>query len=124
MPFVCDLSPWLGFAVDDHWLEENVAWKESANGIRLGRLGRQGDTGLVLYHVPADVGAGGGAQGFLPHTHTGGEAYLVLRGEVFDGEGTYPAGSIVWMEPGSRHSPRTRGDTLLLVLWPAGVEVG
>ena len=37
--------------------------------------------------------------------------------------GRYPAGSLVWLEPGSRHTPRGEGaDTLIVVLWPRGVR--
>ncbi len=118
MPFAADLSPWLQLAVDHAWLEQNLTWKDYGNGSRLGRLGRDGQTGLVLYHVQADAPA----DAFSPHTHTGGEAYLVLRGEVSDDDGTYPEGSMVWMKPGSRHTPRTKGETLILVLWPDGVK--
>ena len=118
MPFACDLSPWLGLRVDDAWLERNVAWKDFGNGNRLGKLKRDDGVGLVLYHVAANAPA----DAFSAHTHSGGEAYLVLRGEVSDADGTYGAGSFVWMKPGSRHTPTTKGDTLILVLWPGGVE--
>lgn len=118
MAFQADLSPWLSWATDDAWLQQNVKWKDFGNGSRLGKLKRDGEAGLVLYHVAADAGE----DAFAPHTHTGGEAYLVLRGTVRDDAGEYPAGSLVWMEPGSRHTPRTDGDTLILVLWPRGVE--
>jgi anti-sigma factor ChrR (cupin superfamily) len=118
MPFTCDLTPWLRTSVDRAWLEANVHWKDFGNGNRLGKLKREDGVGLVLYHVAA----GAPEDAFSPHTHTGGEAYLVLDGEVYDDDGTYPKGSLVWMKPGSRHTPRTRGDTLILVLWPGGVE--
>ncbi len=118
MAFPVDLSPWLTWAFDRDWLERNVSWKDFQNGSRMGKLAREGATGLVLYHVTADADEAA----FMPHTHTGGEMYLVLAGEVFDEAGTYPAGSLVWMEPGSRHTPKTRGDTWILTLWPGGVE--
>lgn len=114
----CDLSPWLGFPVDKAWLAAHVPWKDFGNGNRLGRLHRAGRAGLVLYHVAA----GAPFDAFTPHTHTGGEAYLVLEGEVYDDDGTYPAGTLVWMAPGSRHTPKTRGETLILVLWPDGIQ--
>lgn len=118
MAFQADLSPWLRLGMDRAWLEANLAWKDFGNGSRIGKVQRDGGTGLVVYHVRADASP----DAFAPHTHTGGEAYLVLAGEVRDDEGTYPAGSLVWMAPGSRHKPTTRGDTWILVLWPAGVE--
>ena len=47
----------------------------------------------------------------------------VIEGEVYDDEGVYPCGSIVWMDVGTTHNPKTRGKTLILVLWPDGVKV-
>lgn len=117
MPFHADLSGLLHLALDRQAVEAQVAWKDFGNGSRIGKVHRDGPTGLVLYHVRADADE----DAFQPHTHTGGEAYLVLEGEVYDDDGTYPAGSMVWMPPGSRHTPRTRGDTWILVLWPDGV---
>lgn len=117
MVFQVDLRPWLRLGLNEAWLEANVPWKDLGNGSRIGRLAREGATGLVLYHVRDDAAE----DAFQPHTHTEGEAYLVLKGEVFDDQGTYAEGSIVWMAPGSRHTPRTRGDTWILVLWPGGV---
>jgi anti-sigma factor ChrR (cupin superfamily) len=118
MSFQVDLGDWLKMKMDRAWLEEQVAWKDFGNGVRLGKLAREGSTGLVLYHVAAEASE----DAFQPHTHTGGEMYLVLEGEVYDDEGTYPAGSMVWMEPGSRHTPKCRGETWILTLWPGGVQ--
>ena len=42
--------------------------------------------------------------------HPGGECYAVLEGEVWDEDGSYPTGSIVWMDPESTHTPKTRED--------------
>lgn len=119
MVFTQDLSQWLQMSYDSEWIEANVRWKDFGNGVRLGRLAREGPTSLVLYEVKTEVEV----DAFRPHTHPGGEVYLVIQGEVYDDEGTYPTGSIVWMEPGSTHNPKTRGDTLILVLWPDGVIV-
>jgi len=91
------MADWLGFSIDKAWLEENIRWKDFGTGVRLGRA-------------------------FMPHSHPGGEAYLVLEGEVWDEDGTYPAGSIVWMNRETTHTPKTRGKTLILVLWPEGVK--
>lgn len=118
MVFHTRIDDWLHWKIDRARLDETVQWKEFPGGARLGKLHREGKTGLVLYHVPEGVGA----DAFQPHTHTGGEMYLVLEGEVSDDAGTYPKGSLVWMPPGSRHTPTTKGDTLILVLWPGGVE--
>ncbi len=119
MPFWHGLSDWLSMSVDREWIDENVKWKDFGTGVRLGRLHREDTTSLVLYDVVSDVAI----DAFMPHTHPGGEVYIVLEGEVWDDDGTYPQGSIVWMNRGTTHNPRTRGQTLILVLWPEGVKV-
>ena len=119
MSFSHDLSPWLGFTIDEEWLEQNIRWKDFGTGVRLGRLKREGECSLVLYDADAEVEV----EAFMPHMHPGGEAYLVLTGEVYDEFGTYPAGSIVWMDPETTHNPKTREKTLILVLWPKGVKI-
>lgn len=116
--FATRIDDWLSCQIDHAALDDKVRWKTLPGGARIGKLHREGDTGLVLYHVPADAGE----EAFQPHTHTGGEMYLVLKGEVADDAGTYPEGSLVWMPPGSRHRPTTQGETLILVLWPEGVK--
>tara|TARA_Y100000996_G_scaffold410935_1_gene394163 strand:+ start:518 stop:880 length:363 start_codon:yes stop_codon:yes gene_type:complete len=118
MPFWHGLSDWLSMSVDREWIDANVKWKDFGTGVRLGRLAREGSTSLVLYDVISDVDI----DAFMPHSHPGGEVYVVLEGEVWDEDGTYPEGSIVWMDRETTHTPRTRGQTLILVLWPDGVK--
>ena len=119
MVFTHDMANWLGFNIDKQWLNENVKWKDFGTGVRLGRLHREDACSLVLYEADSEVEV----DAFMPHTHPGGECYLVLEGEVWDESGTYPTGSLVWMERDTTHTPRTRGKTLILVLWPEGVKV-
>jgi len=118
MVFTHDMSDWLDFKINTEWLKANVSWKDFGTGVRLGKLKRQEATSLVLYEAQSDVEV----DAFMPHSHPGGECYLVLEGEVWDEDGTYPTGSIVWMDRESTHAPRTRGTTLILVLWPEGVK--
>ena len=117
--FSHDLSDWLTIGYDSEWLEENIRWKDFGTGVRLGRIAREDSTSLVLYDADPEVEV----EAFKPHSHPGGEVYLVLEGEVYDQFGTYPKGSIVWMDPNSEHNPKTREKTLILVLWPDGVKV-
>src|SRR6185503_16585962 len=49
--FTVNLAPWLHCAFNKQWLEANVPWKDFGNGSRMGRLGRDGNVGLVLYHI-------------------------------------------------------------------------
>ena len=118
MPFTHNMADWLGFNIDKAWLEENVRWKDFGTGVRLGRLYREDACSLVLYEADSEVTV----DAFMPHSHPGGEAYIVLEGEVWDEDGTYPAGSLVWMNRETTHTPKTRGKTLILVLWPEGVK--
>jgi anti-sigma factor ChrR (cupin superfamily) len=55
---------------------------------------------------------------FTPHTHGGGEEFLVLEG-VFQGEhGDFPAGSYVRNPPTSRHTPGSESGCVIFVkLW-------
>jgi len=117
--FSHDLSDWLSIGFDSEWLEENIRWKDFGTGVRLGRIAREDSTSLVLYDADPEVEV----EAFQPHMHPGGEVYLVLEGEVYDEFGTYPKGSIVWMDPKSEHNPKTRERTLILVLWPDGVKI-
>ncbi|MDX1723200.1 MAG: cupin domain-containing protein [Pseudomonas sp.] len=55
---------------------------------------------------------------FSPHTHDGGEEFLVIDGVFQDERGDYPAGSYVRNPPTSRHTPRsTKGCSIFVKLW-------
>ena len=55
---------------------------------------------------------------FSPHTHGGGEEYVVLEGVFQDEHGDYPTGTYVRNPPTSRHAPRSdAGCTILVKLW-------
>ena len=55
---------------------------------------------------------------FSPHTHDGGEEFLVLDGVFQDEQGEYPAGTYVRNPPTSRHTPGSEpGCTLFVKLW-------
>ena len=55
---------------------------------------------------------------FSPHTHDGGEEFLVLEGAFQDEHGEFPAGSYVRNPPTSRHTPSSAiGCTLFVKLW-------
>lgn len=51
------------------------------------------------------------------HTHTGHEHIFVLEGSQQDERGTYRAGAIVVNPPGSRHTVRSAGGCLVLIVW-------
>src|SRR5690242_11505325 len=55
---------------------------------------------------------------FSPHTHAGGEEFLVLQGVFQDEHGEYPTGSYVRNPPTSRHTPGSAvGCVLFVKLW-------
>ncbi len=55
---------------------------------------------------------------FSPHTHDGGEEFLVLEGVFQDEHGNYPAGTYVRNPPTSSHTPRSdAGCTIFVKLW-------
>jgi len=55
---------------------------------------------------------------FSPHTHGGGEEFLVIEGVFTDEHGDFPAGSYVRNPPTSRHTPASGPGCLLFVkLW-------
>ena len=85
----------------------------------MSRLARAGQRELVLYRIAADAAA----EAFVKHEHIGGEFYLVLKGQISDETGEYHKGDIVFLDPRSVHTPRAAGETVVLVLWPAGVRI-
>jgi len=55
---------------------------------------------------------------FSPHTHGGGEEFLVLEGVFQDEHGDFPAGSYIRNPPTSSHTPRSAtGCTIFVKLW-------
>src|ERR1700756_2056557 len=55
---------------------------------------------------------------FSPHTHGGGEEFLVLNGVFQDEHGDYPAGAYVRNPPTSSHTPGSQpGCTIFVKLW-------
>jgi anti-sigma factor ChrR (cupin superfamily) len=60
---------------------------------------------------------------FSPHTHTGGEEFIVLDGVFQDEHGDYPSGSYVRNPPQSKHTPRSDNGCIMLVkLWQFQLE--
>jgi len=55
---------------------------------------------------------------FSPHTHGGGEEFLVLEGVFRDEHGDFPAGSYIRNPPTSSHTPGSLpGTTIFVKLW-------
>jgi ChrR Cupin-like domain len=93
----------------------HLAWVPSPiAGIDRRMLDRIGDevaraTSIVRYAPDSQ---------FAPHTHGGGEEFLVLEGVFSDEHGDFPAGSYIRNPPTSRHTPRsTPGCVIFVKLW-------
>jgi len=56
------------------------------------------------------------------HEHVGYEHVLILEGDQFDEDGSYPAGSFVVNPPGTRHSPGSKGGCVALLIYGKAVR--
>lgn len=112
------LNDFLSIQLDEAALDR-LTWRDFGNGLEMSRLARQGKRELVLYRIAADASP----EAFVKHEHLGGEFYLVLKGKIGDETGEYESGDVVFLDPQSVHTPRAIGETVVLVLWPAGVRL-
>ena len=112
------LSDFLRFELDEEALDR-LQWRDFGNGLEMSRLAREGQRELVLYRIAANASS----DAFVKHEHVGGEFYLVLKGKIADETGEYEKGEEVFLDPHSVHTPRALGETVVLVLWPAGVRI-
>jgi anti-sigma factor ChrR (cupin superfamily) len=112
------LNDILSIQLDEAALDR-LSWRDFGNGLEMSRLARQGKRELVLYRIAA----GASPDAFLKHEHLGGEFYLVLKGKIADETGEYETGEVVFLDPHSVHTPRAVGETVVLVVWPAGVRM-
>ena len=90
---------------------EDLPWVNSPlPGVQRRMLERDGEevaraTSIVRYAPDSS---------FAPHSHGGGEEFLVLDGVFSDEHGDFEPGSYLRNPPGSRHTPRSaRGCTIL-----------
>jgi anti-sigma factor ChrR (cupin superfamily) len=112
------LNDFLSFELNDAGLER-LSWRDFGNGLSMARLARENNTEMVLYRIRD----GAAPDAFLKHEHLGGEFYLVLKGKIADETGDYQRGDVVFLPAQSAHTPRAVGETVVLVLWPAGVRI-
>lgn len=56
------------------------------------------------------------------HEHVGYEHLLVLEGDQFDEDGSYPAGSFIVNPPGTTHSPGSKGGCVALLIYDKAVR--
>ena len=116
--FVASLRGLLRMELNETALDE-LAWKDLGPGLRIATVHKAEGTRLVAYRIAADAPP----DVFAKHRHPGGEVYLMVKGELQDHLGLYRAGDLVYLRPGSAHTPRAIGETVILVLWPEAVEL-
>ena len=94
---------------------ETLAWVASPMaGVDRRALDRVGDevaraTTIVRYAPGSE---------FSPHTHTGGEEFVVLEGVFQDEHDDFPAGSYIRNPPESKHKPGSKNGCIIFVkLW-------
>jgi anti-sigma factor ChrR (cupin superfamily) len=112
------LNDFLHIELDEAALNR-LQWRDFGNGLSMARLAREDARELVLYRPAADSSP----DAFVKHEHIGGEFYLVLKGKIADETGEYEKGDIVFLDARSVHTPRAVGETIVLVVWPAGVRL-
>lgn len=96
-------------------LDADNAWRASPSvGVERKMLDRIGDE---VARATTIVRFAEGSR-FAPHTHGGGEEFIVLEGVFQDEHADYPVGSYVRNPPTSRHTPRSEpGCTIFVKLW-------
>ena len=92
---------------------EEMAWVASPMaGVMRRMLERDGDDGAKRATSVVRYAANGR---FSPHSHRGGEEFIVLDGVFSDENGDYPAGSYIRNPPGSHHAPFSNEGTTIFV---------
>lgn len=96
---------------------DTLAWEPLRPGVEVHWLHRDGSGGrraaLLRYAPGASV---------PEHLHAGGEYIIVLSGSQRDESDTYPAGTVLFNAPGSRHSVTSDAGCVVLALWEKPVQ--
>jgi len=98
-------------------LRDTAEWEPFRPGVTARWLYNEGDGGpcaVLLRYEP-------GARVSL-HEHPGYEHLLVLEGDQYDEDGSYPQGSLVIHPPGTRHSPGSKGGCVALLVYERSVK--
>jgi predicted ChrR family anti-sigma factor len=98
-------------------LSRTDAWQPFRPGVTAHWLYKEADGGpravLLRYEPGARV---------VEHEHVGYEHVLVLKGDQFDENGSYPVGSLVINPPGTQHSPGSKGGCIALLIYEKAVR--
>lgn len=98
-------------------LRDSLDWQPFRSGVTAHWLYKEEDGGpravLLRYEPGARVAV---------HEHVGYEHILVLEGDQYDEDGTYPAGTLVINPPGTRHSPGSNTGCIALLIYEKAVQ--
>lgn len=98
-------------------LSKTNGWQPFRPGVTAHWLYKEDDGGpaavLLRYEPGARVAV---------HEHVGYEHVLVLQGDQYDENGSYPAGSLLVSPPGTRHSPGSKSGCIALLIYEKAVR--
>lgn len=92
-------------------------WKPFRPGVTAHWLYDEGNGGAAAVLLRYEAGAR-----VALHERLGYEHMLVLEGDQFDEDGSYPTGSFVIHPPGTRHSPGSVGGCIALLIYEKAVR--
>ena len=98
-------------------LRDTVTWEPFRPGVTAHWLYHEDHGGpsavLLQYEAGARVAL---------HEHVGYEHLLILEGDQYDEDGSYPEGSLLIHPPGTSHSPGSVGGCLALLIYEKAVK--
>ncbi len=98
-------------------LRETYDWQPFRPGVTAHWLYNEGHGGPAAVLLRYEPGAR-----VAEHEHVGYEHLLVLEGDQYDEEGSYPAGSLVINPPGTQHSPGSKNGCIALLIYEQAVR--
>ena len=98
-------------------LREESDWQPFRPGVTAHWLYQEADGGASAVLLRYEAGAR-----VAEHEHVGYEHMFVVEGDQYDEDGSYPAGSFVIHQPGSRHSPGSHGGCVALLIYEKAVR--
>jgi len=87
---------------------ESATWEKGSGDLEVLALHSFKSESVFLMRLPEGVE-------IRAHKHEGGEEIYVIKGELIDEHGHYPAGTWLRNPPGSRHHPVVEQDTVIWV---------
>jgi anti-sigma factor ChrR (cupin superfamily) len=101
----------------DELRDKDGDWQPFRPGVTAHWLYDEGHSGAACVLLRYEAGAR-----VALHEHLGYEQMLVIEGDQFDEEGSYPEGSFVIHPPGTRHSPGSVGGCIALLIYEKAVR--